>query len=616
MTSATGGGPLPLADPDDRHDRREWEAAAAAVLRKARRLGPDDADDSVWDALATTTADGIRVRPLGTAADVADLPPTGAPGEFPYTRGRFATRPDGWDVRSHVGGLDAAAANREALLDLENGVTSLWLHVGGPLAAGDLPRALEGVLLDLAPVVLDAPDDAVGAAQALVDLLDSRATTPASGTGLGGDPVSAALRRGEPDLGGGRDIDPAAVADEVTALAGIARGRGLLALTVDATVVHDAGGTDAQELGYALALGAHYLRALVDGGHHVDDALAQLEFRFAATDEQLTTIAKLRAARRTWARVAQLSGASPQASAQRQHAVTSRAMTSTRDPWVNMLRGTVAAFSAGVAGVDALTVLPFDAPAGRPEALGRRTARNTSALLLSESHVGVVADPAGGSYAVESLTDAIARAAWAELDRTESAGGVLAALSDGSLARRVGEAAARRDVEVAHRRRPLTGLSEFPDAAETPLQREPDASAPPVRRWGAAFERLRETPATHPVLLATMGPVAAHTARATFAQNLFAAGGVPVRVVGATTGVDDLVAAWSGENVVCLCGSDAAYAEWGAAAAAALRGAGATRVVLAGRPGPRTLDPSLVDDAAAVGDDAVAFLTRTREALS
>ena len=180
---------------------------------------------------------------------------------------------------------------------------------------------------------------------------------------------------------------------------------------VDATEVHDRGASDVQELAHSLAVGAHYLRTLTDAGFDLDEAAEIVEFRYAATDEQFTTIAKLRAARRLWAPGPRAQRATS-AREQHQHAVTSRPMMSKYDPWVNMLRTTVAAFAAGVGGADAVTVLPFDSPLGAPDAFGRRIARNTSHLLIDESHVATVADPAGGAYAVEKLTDDLAVAAW------------------------------------------------------------------------------------------------------------------------------------------------------------------------------------------------------------
>ena len=219
---------------------------------------------------------------------------------------------------------------------------------------------------------------------------------------------------------------------------------------------------------------------------------------------------------------------------------------------------------------------PFDTPLGRPEALGRRIARNTSALLVSESHLARVADPAGGSYAVERLTDDLAVAGWDELGRLER--GRAARRRDRGRRRRAGAPGRHAPAPAS------PGLTEFPDLAEALPEREPDPLAREVRRWGAAFEALRADPPSARVFLATLGPVAAHTARATFATNLLAAGGVAVDVAGATDGVDALLAAYAGQRVVCLAGSDAAYAEWGEQAATALREAGATRVVVAGKP--------------------------------
>jgi len=251
-------------------------------------------------------------------------------------------------------------------------------------------------------------------------------------------------------------------------------------------------------------------------------------------------------------------------------------------------------------------VLPFDSPLGRPETFGRRIARNTSALLMHESHVAKVADPGGGAYAVEKLTDDLAVAGWAELGRIEEDGGVGV-----GFRARVDEVVARRETEIAKRKRPITGLTEFPNLAEELPEREPTGSAAEtVRRYGASFEALRDEPATTPVFLATLGTVAAHTARATFATNLFAAGGIAVEPAGPTAGVAELTAAYDGQAVVCLAGSDATYAEWGSEAIAALREAGARHVIIAGKARDD------VDDACAMGIDALDFLTRTREKLA
>ena len=577
-------GSLELAGPGDAASPADWEHAAAAVLRKARRMGDDDPDSLVWEKLTRPTLDGIDVPPLGTRGALEALVTAGRPG-----------RVGDWDIRAHLSGPDAKLGNEALLVDLQNGVTSVWLELGDALGVADLDTLLAEVLLDLAPVVVAAPSAPVAAAQALVGLVRERGVTAAAGTNLGADPVRA-------------------TDDELVEVARLALDAGVLGAVVDATVVHDRGASDAQELGYSLAVGAAYLRTLTEAGLDVEDALRLVEFRYAATDEQFPTIAKLRAARRLWARVAELCEAPDAARTQRQHVVTSRPMMSKYDPWVNMLRTTVAAFAAGVGGADAVTVLPFDSPLGRPDAFARRIARNTSSLLISESHLARVADPAGGSYAVERLTDDLARAGWAEFGRIEESGGIAAALADGSLQSRIDEIAARREEQVSRRTRPLTGLTEFPHLAETLPERDPDPAAADVRRYGASFEALRDEPAATPVFLATMGSIAAHTARATFASNLFAAGGIAVQPAGATADVAEVLATYDAQPVVCLAGPDAAYTEWGAELVAALREAGARWVILAGKP--TAIPGASVDDACAMGVDALDFLTRTREQLA
>jgi methylmalonyl-CoA mutase len=554
-------GSLDLAAPEDRHDRADWEAAAAAVLRKARRLSDDDPDTLVWGRLTRRTLDGIGISPLGTPDLLDGLTTTGRP-----------TRAGAWDVRIHLAVTDPQADNETLLAELEAGATSLWLDVAGD-AAGQVEWdvLLDGVLLDLAPVVLRTTE---AGARAFVEYAESRDVEPRTNLGL-------------------------AAAEATAELAELARRAGVRGFVVDATTVHDRGASDVQELAFSLARGAAYLRRLTDAGVGLDEAARLVEFRFAATDEQLTTIAKLRAARRLWARVLELSGAAD--TAQHQHAVTSRPMMSKYDPWVNMLRTTVAAFAAGVAGADAVTVLPFDTPLGRPDAFGRRIARNTSHLLIDESHVAVVADPAGGAYAVEKLTDDLAVAAWELFGRLEDGADL-----DSEIATTV----AQRERLVATRRRPITGLTEFPNLAEELPERAPATEGHEVRRYGAAFEALRDEPPAGHAFLATMGTVAAHTARATFAANLLAAGGIAVDPAGATETAEDLVAAYDGQRVVCLAGSDGAYDAWADDAARALREAGAEWVVIAGKP------RDSADDSCTMGVDALEFLRRTREKLA
>ncbi len=531
-------GSLALADPADATGREAWEAAAAAVLRKARRMGDGDPDSEVWTKLTRKTLDGIAVPPLGRPDDLEHLETSGRP-----------TRTTPWDVRVRSTG-DA----EQAVAELEAGATSLWLVADGV----DIAAATEGVLLDVAPVVLDR------ASREQAEALVARGTL-------------------HPDTNLGATAD-----DDLVAFAELARSAGVRAVVVDGTTAHEQGASDGQELGWILARGVQVVRTLAAAG--VEDPFGLVELRVAATDEQFPTIAKLRALRRLWDRVAEASGADDART--RIHAVTSRPMTSAYDVHTNMLRGTIAAFAAGVGGADAITVVPFDEPTGEVSELGRRIARNTQALLIEESHVAVVADPAGGAYGVERLTDEIARVAWTELGRIESDG-------MGAFDARVAEVRETRESEIATRRRPITGLTEFPNPAD------PTPAATATYRYGHAFEAFRANPVEQRVFLATLGPIAAHTARATFATNLLAAGGIGVTVAD--------VSEHDGQPVVCLAGTDQAYAEEGAAAVEALRAGGATYVVLAGKPGESTVTD--VDDSCAVGVDALAFLTRVREEL-
>jgi methylmalonyl-CoA mutase len=583
--------------------RDGWRSLAVEVLRKS---GVEAG--SPEEALSTETYDGVTVAPL---YDLDDLPgDPGMPGAAPYVRGAEAV--PGWDVRQRH-----AVADPEAVVaDLENGVTSLWLVVGdGAIPAGELGAVLKDVYLDLAPVVLEAGARAGEAAEALFGLAADRGVT------LKGNLGASALGDGD-----GLEL----------AIRCAAGHPGLRAVTVDATPYHDAGGGDADELGCSIAQGVAELRALTGGGLSVEQALGQIEFRYAATADQFATIAKLRAARLLWARVAEVCGAAEHGG-QRQHAVTSSAMMTARDPYVNMLRTTLACFAAGAGGAQAVTVQPFDARYGLPDAFARRIARNTQALLLEEAGIGRVIDPAGGSWYVERRTADLAERAWAWFQEIEAAGGIPTSTAGISgettgptvapalgpvaelISGRLAATRERRARDVAHRRRPITGVSEFPNLAEKPLRPQPSATGSgglPKVRYAEAFEALRDLADAQPerpkVFLATIGPVAAHTARAAFAANLFQAGGLATENAGPGADPEQIATAFavSGAAVACLCSSDKLYAQHAAAVATALRRAGARRVWLAGKGKYDGVDANLY-----AGCDALAVLGTTFDDL-
>jgi methylmalonyl-CoA mutase len=327
------------------------------------------------------------------------------------------------------------------------------------------------------------------------------------------------------------------------------------------------------------------------------------------TGDQFASIAKLRAARQVWQRVAELSDAEQRV--QFQHAVTSAAMMTRRDPWVNMLRTTIACFAAGVGGADAITVLPFDNALGLPDDFARRIARNTHAVLHDESSIGRVVDAAGGSWYVETLTAQLAQKAWDQFTAIERAGGALAALDDGTIPTAIAATRDARADDIAHRRAPLTGVSEFAFPDEDPVSRNeaPDAPSGGVlttARWSGPFEELRdEVEALDPrptVYLAALGPFSQHSARVSFATNLFNAGGFR-SMVGDVAEFRD-----SGAEVACVCSSDTVYEESASDAIEALREAGAKHIWLAGKRDG-------ADGNIYAGCDALAALRTTLEVI-
>jgi methylmalonyl-CoA mutase len=600
--------------------RDQWRALVAGVLRKAGRT---DLPEPVEHALRRTVATGVTVAPLYTAADAGDLAPAaGLPGLPPFVRGSRPARgpagsaavaaaggaeggaPAGWDVRQRHAHPDVAVTREAIAADLQNGVTSLWLAVGeGALPVDALGEVLADVRLDLAPVAVSGGEPA---AEALLALAEGREL--AAGGSLGLDPLGVRAATGaEQPLDG---------------LAGLARRAaahpGLRTAVADGTVFADAGASAVEELGCALAAGVAYLRALTEHGLPVDEAFGALEFRLSASDDQFTTIAALRAARRLWDRIGEVSGAAADVRALRVHAVTSSVMTTQRDPYTNLLRTTVACFAAGVGGADAVTVQPFDAALGLPDAFSRRIARNTQSLLVEEGSLARVLDPAGGSWYVESLTDALARAAWDWFTEIERAGGLAAALSSGLVADRIERAWSERSRRLATRADAVTGVSEFPNLDEQLPSRQPAAAPPsgglPRVRAAQEFEALRDaadaalsSSGSRPsVYLATMGPVARHTARATFAASLFQAGGLATPSAGGATGLAD-----AGTSVACICGTDTDYAA-APTLAEELRAAGVEQVWLAGSP---SLDIDGVDGYVFAGCDALAVLREVHERL-
>ena len=611
---ASPSGAMALAGDFPARTREDWLHLVAGVLNKTRAEDHRLTGEQAEDALRTIVPGGLVIDPLYLRSEHPYR--IGVPGHMPFTRGR-AIRPAGhpWDVRQLHDDPDASTTRAAVRADLERGVSSIWVHVGSDgIASKDLELALSDVLFDLAPVAVSSWDDQQGAAAALIAAIDaaegrgegggrgqaaaagsdSEAPRQAIGGNLGHDPIGAAARTGSsPDLG--------PLADAVRACL---ERSGLTAITVDTRPVHDAGADDVDEVGFALATGLAYLRHLEAEGIGPAAAFGQIEFRVAVTQDQFLAAAKLRALRRAWARIGQTLEVPEEQRGAHIHAVTGLRMFTRDDPWVNVLRCTLAVFGASIGGADAITVLPFDSVAGLPTTFSRRLARNTQLLLAQESNVGAVTDPGGGSWYLEELTDDVARGAWGVLQETETAGGIAAMLADGSLAARLDAAHQERAEAVANRRIPLTGISMFPLPQEAPLERTHRSVLPqhpgalPARRDSAAYEELRDRArrlGKPTVTVATVGTQRDFGAREGFVTNLLAAGGISVTADVRPTAI--------------LASSTKGYAAHARQAVEALRAGGATRILVAGRARELGQDASLVDGEVKDGMDVVAFLS-------
>jgi methylmalonyl-CoA mutase len=582
-----------------RHSYEDWRALAESTLGGAdfeRRL-------------VTRTYDGIAIEPLYTAGHASAVPVPVADGAA-------------WSVAQRVSHPDPARAAGLIREEIDGGAAAVVLRIAAPerphgvaiAGSQDLDTVLGAVDLAGTPVRLDAGSQGLGMAALLAVHLVSRGIPPSNHRcSLGIDPY-AGLIDGAPDA-----RHPDAIA--ARAAGAVAAGFAAPVFTIDAHRLHAAGASEAQELAGALGMGVHLLRRLEAAGITLEAAHAAIGFVFAADADIFLTMAKLRAWPLLWGRVLEACGV--EAAPARPLATTASRMLCARDPAVNMLRATAAVFAAAAGGAGAITVAPYTDALGEPDALARRMARNTQLILAQESHIARVGDPASGSWYADTLTGALAERAWQAFSTIEALGGFVAALEMGHVQSGIMQVAALRGRDIAARKLALTGVSEFPDLAEKPAGVEPPAAqahrtpaaatvadwngavaaaamgklatagdgAPPVTplpriRLAAPFEALRtlsdralaDTGARPRVFVAGIGALADHAARAGFVRTAFEAGGIePV-----SGDASDF--AGSGAAIACLCGSDAAYEEHAAGVAAALRGAGARRIYLAGRP--------------------------------
>ena len=587
---------LNLASDFPQATREQWLERVEGVLKGA----------DFRKKLVARTHDGIEIQPLYPKAEAA----------APVAREQAGR----WRVSQRVDHPEPAKANALALLDLEGGADCLNLILAGaPSARGfgvgidnveDLDRTLSGVMLDLIALKIEtAPFMGRLVAEKVSALVMRRGLDPASlAIDFGLDPLGDIARTGQIVLPW-TELSQR-VANTVSTL----QDQGFKGpmLRIDARAFHEAGASEAQELAAALAVGVAYLRTLETHGHSLESARDLLSFLLVADADEFLSVAKLRAMRRLWARIEQACGLEPEPI--RLHAETAWRMTTRRDPWVNMLRTTVAAFSAGIGGADGITVLPFTAALGLPDAFARRIARNTQLILLDESNLARVADPAAGAGGFEALTDALCEKAWALFQEIEREGGILESLTTGKLQARIATVRAQREKAAATRKEPITGTSEFPNIGEaevavifpSPLWgREQDSTvagpapvsiAPlPSIRTAEPFERLRDRADAHfartgtrpRIFLANLGPIAAFTARSTFAKNFFEAGGIEAITNDGFSDQGKLRQAYldSKAKLCCICSTDEIYEKHAVETAETLRSSGSTLVYLAGRPG-------------------------------
>jgi len=601
---------IPLAADFPDQDEARWRTLAEAALKGAS-----------WDRLVARTADGAPIQPLYREPDFATADdPSGAPGQAPFVRGAHAQRDPylPWQIRQLIEAPDVKTAHSEIMTDLERGVSSIEIGAGVAKSATDMKALLDGVLVDLAPVALDG--GSVEAAQWLAAALkDVGAATAPPAFNI--DPVGALMRDGVLGDGAMKAATTFAQAQRVVF-------PHATWFRADGRPVHEAGGSEAQEIAAALSSGIAALRALTDAGFPVDEAGRAILFTVAVGPDILIEAAKLRALRLTWARVMEASGAKPEARAAQIHAVTSRRMMTRHDAWTNMLRATAAAFGAAVGAADAITVLPLTDALGLPTPFSRRIARNTQLVLMEESHLGHVIDPAGGAWFVEKLTRDLAEEAWKEMQGIEAQGGIVAALANGVVQHEVELIRQKRQKAFATRRESVTGVTDFPLlGTQLPATAGARPSSPPKPgaltpiRWAEPFETLRDKgeAARAQVFFATLGPLAEFSARSNFAKNLFAVGGVEA------LGNEDvhadclaLVEAFHkrGAKVAALCGSDARYASDAVTVAEELKAAGALWIVYAGKPADEALLRAAgVDQFVFAGQDALEALRTLHASL-
>lgn len=562
----------------------EWKAKVDADLK-----GVPFEKKLVW-----RTNEGFNVQPMYRAEDIADLKTTDSlPGEYPFVRG---TRTDNeWLTRQEIIADNAEEANKKALDVLTKGVNSLGFKVK---EASDVAILLKGIDLKAVEININCcPKKAADVAVALIDAVKAAGATESFQGSIDFNPFRKALKHGA-------ELPANLTQWAIDLLAAVKEVAGLRVLAVDTIMLNNAGSYIAQELGYALAWGAEWLTLLTDKGIAVDEVAKRIKFNMGISSNYFMELAKFRAARMLWAQIVeQYKPECKCACKMMTHAITSEFNQTIFDAHVNLLRSQTEAMSAALAGVDSITVTPFDAQYKTPDDFSERIARNQQFLLKEESHLDKVVDPAGGSYYVETLTAAIANEAWKLFLEVEDKGGFLAEVAAGNVQAAVNASAEKRLSDVARRKEILLGTNQYPNFTEIAgdkivktgncccckdSEEENAGNGLSTKRAASDFEALRlatEHAANRPkVFMLTIGNLAMRLARSQFSANFFGCAGYEIiDNLGFNTVQEGIDAAIAKEaDIVVLCSSDDEYATLAPEAFKALDGR--AEFVVAGAP--------------------------------
>ena len=543
----------------------EWMAKINVDLK-----GADFNKKLVW-----RTNEGFNVMPFYRKEDLEGLPTLGTmPGEFPYVRG---TRDNNdWLIRQHIQGSTAAEVLTNARHAIDRGVESIGICLCGDLAPEALPEILKG--LDLKKIEVNVnccPGKAVEVAELMVAEIKAQDAAEDFCGSIDFNPFKRLLKRG---LEFPKDIKETSLALYNT----VKDIKNFRCFAVNSYMLNNAGAYITQELGYALAWGAEWMTILTEAGLSACEVAMRIKFNMGISSNYFMELAKFRAARMLWAQIVKQYGADDKACRQVVHATTSKFNQTIYDAHVNLLRSQTETMSAALAGVDSITVTPFDTPYKTPDDFSERIARNQQFLLKEESHLDKVVDPAGGSYYVETLTVAIATEAWKLFLAVEDEGGFLKAVNAGSVQKAIREASEKRHTDVARRKEILLGTNQYPNINEMAAEKieikpacgcgcshgddEAKGEGLPTTRAASDFEALRlatEAAANRPkVFMLTIGNLAMRLARAQFSTNFFGCAGYEIiDNLGFDTveqGVD--AALEKGADVIVLCSSDDEYA--------------------------------------------------------